>query len=393
MRTTAYSLSEPFSLYLDLARFLAAVLVVCAHYLQHKVASGGIAYFLPGMGREAVVIFFVLSGFVIAYTTQRRAASAGEYVAARFGRIFSVVIPTLILAIFCSLLLAGLSRAELGYQFARPYVYLPLHLLFLGQSWTLSEVPPLLGAYWSLCYEVWYYVIFGLAYYLRGWVRGASIGLALAVMGFKLWILLPVWLSGVALFHLQARYSMPKTIARTGFIATLLLLGWYNLSNAEAFLRTIGIAAWPFPDLGLGSAERYLADYVVAAIVVGNFWCARFVGLACLNRCGKKIRAAASYTFTLYLGHMLVLSLWMMFYPHDSTSLMDVLALTLAIVLVTLALGEITEHRKEKFRWPVDWLITRFSGRRDVNNPLDDPIALEQGGRKHESSNSSLGKM
>jgi peptidoglycan/LPS O-acetylase OafA/YrhL len=202
--------------------------------------------------------------------------------------------------------------------------------------------------------------------------------LVLAIMGFKLWLLLPVWLSGVALFYLQARHNMSRGVARAGFITSLLLLAWYNVSNSEAYLRDVGIAIWPFRSLTLGSAERFLADYVVAILVVVNFWCACFAGLTGLIKHGNKIRAVASYTFTLYLAHMLVLAIWMKFYAHDAMSLVDVLAATLAIVAATRALGELTEHRKEKFRRPVDWLVTRFSAPKGVHDIPTDSVAQEK---------------
>ena len=55
-----------------------------------------------------------------------------------------------------------------GYVLDKLYVYVPFHLLFLGQHWSLTEVPPYMEPYWSLNYEAWYYLLFGLACYLRG---------------------------------------------------------------------------------------------------------------------------------------------------------------------------------------------------------------------------------
>lgn len=346
-------LSETFSLYLDLTRFVAALMVVLAHYVQYNIVKGSLALASPSMGREAVVVFFVLSGFVIAYATENRVTSAREYVAARCGRIYSVVLPTLILA----WLLAGSLGNEGLYQLAKPYVYIPLHLLFLGQSWNLSEVPPMLAPFWSLCYEVWYYVLFGVAYYLKGWRRTIVLVAVLGVMGFKLWLLLPVWLSGVALYHVQARLALPKSAARLGFAASLALLVIYNLAGMEAVLRNLALASWPFPALPLASAERFLGDYLVCALVFLNFLCARFSGLSGLLKYGRQIRAMASCTFTLYLSHMLVVSAWLRLYPHEATNPYDVAGLSFAIGLVTVLLAQLTERRKAKFRQPVDWLL------------------------------------
>jgi len=355
MRTTDRKspLSEPFSLYLDLTRFIAALMVVLAHYLQYNIIQGGLTLFIPSMGREAVVVFFVLSGFVIAYVVENRKASAREYIAARFGRIYSVALPILILG----WLLASILGTGSQYQLAKPYVYIPLHLLFLGQSWTLSEVPPMLAPFWSLCYEVWYYILFGVVYYLKGWRRTIAAAVVVGAMGFKLWLLLPIWLSGVALYYLQMRLVLGQHTARLGLAVSLSLLVAYNVAGMEIALRSLAVAAWPFPSLPLASAERFLGDYVVCALVVANFLCARFAGLSGLIKYGGKIRAVASYTFTLYLSHMLVVLTWVKIYPHEGKDLVDVLRVTVAIILVTILLAQLTERRKDRFRQPIDWLL------------------------------------
>lgn len=348
-------LSETFSLYLDLTRFVAALMVVLAHYLQYNIVTGDLASLIPSMGREAVVVFFVLSGFVIAYVTENRATTAREYIAARCGRIYSVVLPTLILG---WLLAEALGNHGL-YQLAKPYVYIPLHLLFLGQSWNLSEVPPMLGPFWSLCYEVWYYVLFGVAYYLKGWCRIVGVIAVLGIMGFKLWLLLPVWLSGVALYHLQTRLALAQSTARLGFAVSLSLLAIYNVASIEVVLRNLATTFWPFSRLPLGSSERFLGDYLVCVLVVVNFLCARFAGLSGLLKYGRQIRAVASYTFTLYLAHMLVVLTWLQIYAHESKNLYDIVGITIAVGLVTVALAQLTERRKAIFRKPVDWMLQR----------------------------------
>ena len=54
------------SVYLDLIRFIAALLVVLSHAAYPRLDGVNFAMF-GGFGRDAVMIFFVLSGYVIAY--------------------------------------------------------------------------------------------------------------------------------------------------------------------------------------------------------------------------------------------------------------------------------------------------------------------------------------
>ncbi|MGH7072336.1 MAG: acyltransferase family protein [Acetobacteraceae bacterium] len=83
------------SLYLDLLRFLAALTVFLGHVSGSRFTGGFLWQFGPYMG-EAVTVFFVLSGFVIGYTTDRREKSAYSYAVARAARIYSVALPALV---------------------------------------------------------------------------------------------------------------------------------------------------------------------------------------------------------------------------------------------------------------------------------------------------------
>src|SRR5438045_2563532 len=81
-------------MFLDLMRFSAAVVV-----LLHHLTSAQINSVLPRVtiGHEAVIVFFVMSGFVIAYVVHGRERSIEHYAAARLGRLYSVVLPALVL--------------------------------------------------------------------------------------------------------------------------------------------------------------------------------------------------------------------------------------------------------------------------------------------------------
>jgi len=361
MAASSPSLARPLSLYLDCCRLLAAVLVVASHYGPYGVITRGADGWVPDLGREAVMVFFVLSGFVIAYTTEQKNQSLRAYCIARCTRIYSVALPVLLLSFLAAGALVSLGEADPSrfYQLAKPWLYFALHLLFMGELWTISETPPMLAPYWSLGFEVWYYVLFGAVYYLRGARRVIAAGTLLLFVGPKLWLLLPVWASGVLLYHWQKSHPMARRTALLGWLATMLLLAAFKLAGCDAALRELARESWPFPGLPLKSADRYLADYLVCLLVLVNFWCAKHAGFAALLRFERPIRALSSYTFTLYLVHALVMGLWLALYRHDPGSAVDIAALTGLIVLATWIVGQLTEHRKGWFQAGFERLAAR----------------------------------
>jgi peptidoglycan/LPS O-acetylase OafA/YrhL len=355
-------LDTSFSLYLDATRFSAAALVVLAHYLQYGVVQGAAGRFLPQMGREAVVIFFVLSGFVIASSTESKQLSARAYIVARCARIYSVVLPILLLAFAFAGIGAWLFHVPVPnlYQVARAYVYLPFHLLFAGEMWTLSIEPPLLAPYWSLGYEVWYYVLFGVMFYLRGTRRWLVAALVLAVVGYNLWLLLPVWLGGVWLYHWQKRHQLRPALARIGWVASLALLAAYKLAGTDALLRQFVDEHWQLPALPLGGTDQFLGDYVVGAIVLANFACARWARFDAIAHVARPVRALSSHTFTLYLLHGLILAAWRSLGRIDG-SLATLAAVTASIVVATWLLGLVTERRKDRVQALFEAIAARLA--------------------------------
>jgi peptidoglycan/LPS O-acetylase OafA/YrhL len=356
-------LTPDFSLYLDAVRFCAALLVVCAHLVQHQLVSAPVRAVLPDWGREAVMLFFVLSGFVIAYTTEQKRGSLAEYCVARCARIYSVALPVLLAAFAAAACAVALGAAgpDNLYEVRRAWLYIPLHLLFTGELWTMSETPPWLPQYWSLGYEVWYYVLFGCAFYLRGWLRYVLTGAVFLLLGPKLWLLAPVWLSGVALYHGLKRFSMSRTMARLGWVLSVALLIAFHASGAEEAWRPVVRHWWSLAAVRPGSAERFLSDYVVCVLVLANFVCARHAAFGALARVGGAIRTLSAYTFTLYLLHELVISLWRTFHGHNADKPADVATLLLLIAAGTWFAGLLTEQRKHWFRAPFARLFGRLA--------------------------------
>ena len=179
------------SIFLDLMRFSAAIVVLLHHLTATEINS-----VLPRVpiGHEAVTVFFVMSGFVIAYVLHSRENSIELYTAARLGRLYSVVLPALAL----TWVLDGWGRAvspELyaGTPHDHALLRLLVNLLFLQQNWNLTVMPLSNGPFWSLGFEFWYYVIFGGWVLLRGRARVAVVSLACLAAGPRILAAFPVW--------------------------------------------------------------------------------------------------------------------------------------------------------------------------------------------------------
>ncbi len=101
---------SPKKLYLPEAlRGLAAFYVFIGHLFRQTLPSPSSAVkFCLGFGQEMVMLFFVLSGFVIYYSCHERVGMTfKEYFARRFARIYPIFVFGLALAYFAACLQAG----------------------------------------------------------------------------------------------------------------------------------------------------------------------------------------------------------------------------------------------------------------------------------------------
>jgi len=344
-------MSKSFSLYLDLMRFLAAVFVVLSHFVQMNIIQGGYAYFTPELGRDAVILFFVLSGYVIAYTTDYKKPTLVEYFIARLTRIYSVVLPLLILSGIAFISLVFFDKYnDANYVYEKWYFYYPFYSFFLGEMWTISETPPLLTPYWSLSYEVWYYILFSILYFFKGYLRSVLALLIFILIGYKLWLLLPVWMLGVVLYRYDDEALFDVFKSRLLFFLSFFIFIAFKFHDIDLFLIEYGKQLWPFDNLPLGSAFAYLSDYVNCLIVLMNFYFAKHSQLNFLLFFERYIRSFADYTFTLYLTHWLVLGVFCVFVSDLNGSFSVFLCVTILVFLFTLVIGQLSEKRRFLFR-------------------------------------------
>src|ERR1700731_1093191 len=131
-------MSREFSLYLDLVRFVAAFLVMLSHANSRDLTARIIPF--SDLGHSAVVIFFVLSGFVIAYITEIKERRASEYAASRMARIYSVALPALLVTIIADSIGERLQPSIYVGETTHDWGLLRLlsSVLFMNEFWGIS---------------------------------------------------------------------------------------------------------------------------------------------------------------------------------------------------------------------------------------------------------------
>jgi exopolysaccharide production protein ExoZ len=168
--------------YIQVLRFFAAVAVVAFHALGvapdgFKVPDSAISFALSYGGR-GVDLFFVISGFIIFYATDRAGLTPAEFLRRRVERI----VPLYFVAIFAVTVLAMTLPATFG----APGWYTPLHILksLAFIAFTDGEMPVVYVG-WSLEYEMYFYLAVALLMALTrdAWRNIVMMFSALAIAG------------------------------------------------------------------------------------------------------------------------------------------------------------------------------------------------------------------
>ncbi|MCH8683978.1 acyltransferase family protein [Pedomonas mirosovicensis] len=355
-------LTRPVSVYLDIVRFLAALAVLIGHAADDGLYHG--PYFLYGLGHEAVMVFFVLSGLVIASTTIRPGRSLRGFVVARLARVYPVVIPAILLSFALYALAGWLGINAPGWAADPSFSWLTAlgSLFFLNESWGSEMILPWNFPYWSICYEVFYYAMFGCLVFGRGPWRWLFFLLAALLAGPRVLALAPVWAMGVWI-ALDPRLRLKSPLLGLALVvATWAAILWMGAAVWDDALKTwlhATISGW----WRLVSSEKMLTDHLLGLLVMANFIgfhaCAPwFAGL--MARIERPVRVAAGSTFSLYLFHR-PMTHFLVAAGFDSKG--NALVFTgflLLIVTLCFLLAEVTEKRRDAARRIIGALLNRI---------------------------------
>lgn len=145
---------------LEALRGLAAFYVLLHHTIPHVFVVGGFNFgVLLRFGQEAVILFFLLSGFVINYSYRLGSnKSFRHYFTARFLRIY--------IPLFFVFIISYLSFSYNAGALVNVDLKTLLGNIFMLQDWGFSRPNVIVEAYmdngplWSLSYEWWFYMLY-----------------------------------------------------------------------------------------------------------------------------------------------------------------------------------------------------------------------------------------
>lgn len=380
---------------LDAIRGGAALYVAGFHSIQFLTTAGSDYHYAGGpfglllsrpylgwlaFGHYAVLVFFVLSGYVVhlrqAGQPRRRyetglARWSGHYLWRRGTRIY----PPLIFALLLTLIVDAIGRA-----FFLPYyqaniapdklssalmLIFPIHFRHFGSDSPL----------WSIQYELLFYLAYlglllvlvdrlrlspikiTLAFASAGFFGDALLNLTHSAQPFLIRVCeyLPIWLAGMVLAELSAKNVALKRPAMLALAGTADILLLTRVSD---------------------NTSRVWTDYgwTIGIVLIMAAMLLREPAPARSNRVVRLLAGSAVWSYSLYLVHFPLLILaqaaWTSRYPLPSTPILAIPAFCF-VVIVGVAVGHLIER-------PSRWLVAhppRVLIRRPAPLPL--PAASE----------------
>lgn len=354
-----------FSLYLDVLRLLGAVMVLLAHWAFPRFTGSDYSWMRQhDLGGDGVVIFFVLSGLLIAFTADRRQHEGPKLFAAdRLSRLWSVALPILVFGICLDWI--GQAHdpalyAYSGYHGELSWLDIVTGATFTNQLWFTDISPGANSPYWSLGYEAWYYAIFAGFFFAPRSGRWAIAGVLALIAGPKILLLAPSWLMGVWLWNAIKSGRLQELAPRTAWALTVAPLLIYLMAHAN--LWHLQLSAITYDWVGEAWFSRFGAsDSFFWAMILGLLVTAHLAGVFALfqgrttavatdGKTATIIRWLAGGSFALYLVHYPVLNLLGAFLPGETLDLWRQITLLGGAVLVSYVFAELTERRRPMLR-------------------------------------------
>jgi len=287
---------------IDILRGLAAVAILVFHYTHFTMGNGSIGLpesslaevsfyqslgYIRTHGALAVMLFWMISGFVFMHVYAGKPVTGWTFFVNRFARLYPLHLLTLLVVAVIQWTSMGTFGHYLIYQINDGWHF--FLNLFFASEWGFSKGNSFNGPIWSVSVEILIYILFWI--YLRtGWA--SLLSSLLVIVGFLVAFIFAkkaLVLCGIYFFagsSLYAAYVMiPVERYRTALVASLIVF-----------------AGW-----GLGWISGALSPMPITILLIGLF-APLLLALALSERMGlhgryKRFRAIGNLTYSTYLWH------------------------------------------------------------------------------------------
>ncbi|POZ52104.1 acyltransferase family protein [Methylovulum psychrotolerans] len=304
--------------WLDWVRFIAAFMVVAIHArggvwldwgrLQagSRTLLSAIFFAVTRAGTEWVLVFFILSGFLVGGKLIERLENntfdLRVYMIDRITRIWVPLLP------------AHIWAAYVAYMAEKSLSWRELFGSLIGLQGIFTRAFAENYPLWSLAYEIWFYFLGGC---LAIWLRSASRLRILAGFGIVVGMAIFTQLNVVFLFAWilgASTYWMCHEKSNTGLgvLGCFLIVVGFALSQVRSASVSVDLSAWLqyVPSSNVAMLVLSLGIALVFPILTQLRPKSKFGGQ--INAVGGKF---AAFSYTLYLTHYPSLYLWEHYMP------------------------------------------------------------------------------
>lgn len=362
-------LTKNSSVGLDFLRAFCSQLVL----VGHGISFVGIYLNLqpphfPYMQNIAVVIFFLLSGFLITYSVFQKTTDPSygfnEYFIDRFARIYSGYIPCLIFIFFFDTAYSYLS-SEYYHQNAFNLK------TFIGNIFMLQDYPKKLFGVtsfgsgrplWTLAIEWWFYMFFGWLVLKLDWARKSKMNFLFFIVTLLVFAVVPV-------FNLKGRGQGLTLVWVFGSLSyfAFLYLKIIRISSNWALIGFLFFLASALTR-SISRVEEYELVFAVLLAISIIFFVLFLDQTHFLV--GHKIQRAitffASFSFTLYMIHYSVMDFAAKYFYKILPGSQIFLLSFLASNVLAWILARFTEAHYKTFGY---WLKKMWLTKRSVHHP------------------------
>jgi peptidoglycan/LPS O-acetylase OafA/YrhL len=206
----------------------------------------------------------------------------------------------------------------------------------------LSAAPPVNGPLWSLSYEFWYYVIFGLFLHIRKNLKISLLAvIACIIAGPKILLMMPIWLAGCLVYALP-KPELKKSISWLFVILCLISAGFVS-AYTTSFPYQLGKVPFYY-------SNQFVTDWAIGLFIALSIWfLPEGADYNVQSKFITKFRKIADLTFPIYVLHYPILILYRALTNYQMYDTMQMLQAFTVVLLSTVLLGLLLDL--QRFVW------------------------------------------